>query len=66
MSIGVWRSWLAHLHGVQGVESSSLFTPTKKKRDDCNHLSFLVISLQFSGYRDASSRHELIVAFLPS
>lgn len=26
--IGVWRSWLAHLHGVQGVESSSLFTPT--------------------------------------
>ena len=25
---GVWRSWLAHLHGVQGVESSSLFTPT--------------------------------------
>ena len=27
---GVWRSWLAHLHGVQGVESSSLFTPTKR------------------------------------
>lgn len=30
---GVWRSWLAHLHGVQGVESSSLFTPTIKKKD---------------------------------
>lgn len=34
---GVWRSWLAHLHGVQGVESSSLFTPTIKKKG----LSFL-------------------------
>ncbi len=30
--IGVWRSWLAHLHGVQGVGSSSLLTPTYKKR----------------------------------
>ena len=29
---GVWRSWLAHLHGVQGVESSSLFTPTNEKK----------------------------------
>ncbi len=29
--IGVWRSWLAHLHGVQGVGSSSLLTPTKRK-----------------------------------
>ena len=28
----MWRSWLAHLHGVQGVESSSLFTPTIFKR----------------------------------
>ncbi len=26
--IGVWRSWLAYLHGVQGVGSSSLLTPT--------------------------------------
>ena len=29
--LGAWRSWLAHLHGVQGVESSSLFAPTKVK-----------------------------------
>ena len=29
---GVWRSWLAYLHGVQGVGSSSLLTPTFKKR----------------------------------
>ncbi len=25
---GVWRSWLACLHGVQEVGSSSLLTPT--------------------------------------
>jgi len=25
---GVWRSWLAHLHGVQGVVCSSQITPT--------------------------------------
>ncbi len=31
--IGAWRSWLAHLHGVQGVESSSLFAPTMKLSD---------------------------------
>ena len=30
-SLGAWRSWLAHLHGVQGVESSSLFAPTDLK-----------------------------------
>lgn len=29
--IGVWRSWLAYLHGVQGVGSSSLLTPTDTK-----------------------------------
>ena len=28
---GVWRSWLAHLHGVQGAASSSLATPTIKQ-----------------------------------
>lgn len=33
MGSGVWRSWLAYLHGVQGVVSSSLTTPTKKERD---------------------------------
>ena len=26
--IGVWRSLVAHLHGVQGVEGSNPFTPT--------------------------------------
>jgi hypothetical protein len=30
---GVWRSWLAYLHGVQGVGSSSLLTPTKKNSE---------------------------------
>ena len=29
---GVWRSWLAHLHGVQGVGCSSHLTPTTFKR----------------------------------
>ena len=28
ISIGVWRSLVAHLHGVQGVEGSNPFTPT--------------------------------------
>lgn len=27
--VGVWRSLVAHLHGVQGVEGSNPFTPTK-------------------------------------
>jgi hypothetical protein len=39
--IGVWRSWLAHLHGVQGVGSSSLLTPTKVKRLFHNETTFL-------------------------
>lgn len=29
---GVWRRWLACLHGVQEVVSSSLTTPTKPQR----------------------------------
>ena len=28
--VGVWRSLVAHLHGVQGVEGSNPFTPTKE------------------------------------
>ena len=28
MDFGVWRSLVAHLHGVQGVEGSNPFTPT--------------------------------------
>ena len=28
----MWRSWLAYLHGVQGVGSSSLLTPTKEEK----------------------------------
>ena len=31
MLFGVWRSLVAHLHGVQGVEGSNPFTPTKKE-----------------------------------
>ena len=27
---GVWRSWLAYLHGVQVVVRSSRITPTRK------------------------------------
>ena len=30
--VGVWRSLVAHLHGVQGVEGSNPFTPTKDLR----------------------------------
>ena len=30
--IGVWRSWLAHMSGGHGVGSSSLLTPTKKRK----------------------------------
>lgn len=33
-NIGAWRSWLAYLHGVQGVGSSSLLAPTELKRGD--------------------------------
>ena len=28
----MWRSLVAHLHGVQGVEGSNPFTPTTTKR----------------------------------
>ena len=31
--VGVWRSLVAHLHGVQGVEGSNPFTPTNKIKD---------------------------------
>ena len=30
--IGVWRSWLAYLHGVQGVACSSQVTPTVENK----------------------------------
>ena len=40
---GVWRSWLAYLHGVQGVGSSSLLTPTFKKNPMSNHRIFFTI-----------------------
>jgi hypothetical protein len=39
----VWRSWLAHLHGVQGVGSSSLLTPTEVKGWWLNVLNFCEI-----------------------
>jgi hypothetical protein len=28
ISVGTWRSLVAHLHGVQGVASSNLAVPT--------------------------------------
>ena len=49
-AIGMWRSWLAHLHGVQGVGSSSLLIPTKKNRSDSVlffvYLCTLILQLQ--------------------
>jgi hypothetical protein len=30
--LGAWRSWLAYLHGVQGVGSSSLLAPTRSEK----------------------------------
>jgi hypothetical protein len=30
LGIGAWRSWLAYLHGVQVVGSSSLLAPTNQ------------------------------------
>jgi hypothetical protein len=31
--VGVWRSLVAHLHGVQGVPSSNPGTPTKRNNE---------------------------------
>ena len=39
---GVWRSWLAYLHGVQGVGSSSLLTPTFKERQS-ERVAFFIL-----------------------
>ena len=41
-SIGVWRSLVAHLHGVQGVEGSNPFTPTKIQKKTNSLLKLLV------------------------
>ena len=30
--VGVWRSLVAHLHGVQGVEGSNPFAPTSNTK----------------------------------
>ena len=40
---GVWRSWLAYLHGVQGVGSSSLLTPTFKRERQSERVAFSVL-----------------------
>ena len=34
LTVGVWRSLVAHLHGVQGVAGSSPVTPTTEIRVD--------------------------------
>ncbi len=33
LNVGVWRSLVAHLHGVQGVGGSNPLTPTKRIKD---------------------------------
>ncbi len=44
-TIGAWRSWLAHLHGVQGVGSSSLLAPTEEEILSKGRVSFLFCPL---------------------
>lgn len=41
-SVGVWRSLVARLNGVQEVASSILVTPTKKEKQLCRCFSFLI------------------------
>jgi hypothetical protein len=41
-SFGVWRSLVAHLHGVQGVASSNLVTPTKHNKANSLGLAFFI------------------------
>ena len=55
--IGVWRSWLAHLHGVQGVESSSLFTPTFFNN---SQVITYFIPQKFPNYPDISLKFRLV------
>jgi len=46
---GVWRSWLAHLHGVQRVGRSSRLTPTKNA---CEKITGIFIYVFPDGQRN--------------
>ena len=45
--VGVWRSLVAHLHGVQGVEGSNPFTPTIYSIRDTGYNSDVVARFLF-------------------
>ena len=63
ISLGVWRSLVAHLHGVQGVVSSSPTTPTNsRKGDNESCLLFLCIRLRQLN-KNNSLRHNTRVVF---
>jgi hypothetical protein len=62
-NIGVWRSWLAYLHGVQGVGSSSLLTPTKQKKPfRLSGKAFFVMALQVRTCKSHLMKKALIQA----
>ena len=46
--MGVWRSWLAHLHGMQGVRGSNPRISTKIKHNKIVAESLLVTNRAFS------------------
>jgi hypothetical protein len=54
----VWRSLVAHLHGVQGVEGSNPFTPTTNQYKGLQELRLegLLLACQVSAtYRTGSA-----------
>jgi len=54
---GVWRSWLAYLHGVQVVVRSSRITPTQKSRLLNNNRLFYCCYLSTYAFRFNSSTY---------
>ena len=46
----MWRSWLAHLHGVQGVVRSSRITPTKIEGVDFSAPSRFKVYIMYITY----------------
>ena len=58
----MWRSLVAHLHGVQGVEGSNPFTPTNKIKDleqKCPKSFFFIRDLFSPGCRSVAVSHRL-------
>ncbi len=51
----MWRSLVAHLHGVQGVEGSNPFTPTRSNKKAGQHL----LTGFFHGLPDALCHRQL-------